>query len=170
LFPSLPSVQKNNLSKTINSHKTHKKASSHMNASQALISATNPYSAKVNFPSKRTAAPMGALFIIESTQRPFCVFCGNWIAGLSLFLRLRLRRVGLFMAMMTGFFFAPLAPFCACFLDCGSAWPYPYQVTRKLVTAVQNHIQRQTLKYPETTAISSTSFRFPFRLPIPHPF
>jgi hypothetical protein len=26
---------------------------------------------------------MGALLMTESTQRLFCVFCGNWIVGLS---------------------------------------------------------------------------------------
>jgi hypothetical protein len=42
------------------------------------------YSAKVSFSSKRTATPIDALFITESTQRPFCaVFCGNWIVGLN---------------------------------------------------------------------------------------
>jgi hypothetical protein len=78
-------VQTNNPIATKNT----KKASSHMDVSRALISAANPHSAKVKFSSKRTAAPMGALFITESTQRPFCVFCGNWIAGLSLFFWLR---------------------------------------------------------------------------------
>jgi hypothetical protein len=82
--------------------KNTKKASSHTVALRALISATNPHSAKVNFSGKRTAAPIGALFITESTQRLFCVFCGNWIVGLSLFLWLRLCRVRFFVAMMIG--------------------------------------------------------------------
>jgi hypothetical protein len=63
--------------------KNTKKASSHIDVSRALISATNPYSAKVNFSGKRTAAPIGALFITESRQRFFCVFCGNWIVDLN---------------------------------------------------------------------------------------
>jgi hypothetical protein len=54
-----------------------------MDVSRTLISATNPYSAKANFSAKQIAAPMGALFITESMQRPFCVFCGNWIVGLN---------------------------------------------------------------------------------------
>jgi hypothetical protein len=37
---------------------------------------------------------MGALLMIEITQRPFCVFCGNWFVGLSLFPWLRFRRPG----------------------------------------------------------------------------
>jgi hypothetical protein len=81
-------VQTNNPIATKNT----KRASSHMDVSLALISAMNPYSAKVNSSGKRTAAPIGALFITENTQRPFCVFCGNWIVGLSLFLWLRLYR------------------------------------------------------------------------------
>jgi hypothetical protein len=66
-FPMTRLVQTNKPIATKNT----KKASSHMNVSRALISAANPYSAKVNFPGKRTAAPIGALFITESTQRPF---------------------------------------------------------------------------------------------------
>jgi hypothetical protein len=43
----------------------------------------NLFLAKYDFASKEIAAPIGALLMTESTQRPFCVFCGNWIVGLS---------------------------------------------------------------------------------------
>jgi hypothetical protein len=69
--------------------KNTKKASSHTIVSRALISAANRFPAKYNFAGRETAAPIGALFITKSTQRPFCVFCGNWIVGLNLFLWLK---------------------------------------------------------------------------------
>jgi hypothetical protein len=74
--------------------KNTKKASSHTDVSLALISAANRFPAKYDFAGREIAAPMGALLMTESTQRPFCVFCGNWIVGLSLFLWLRLCRAG----------------------------------------------------------------------------
>ncbi|MDR1010242.1 MAG: hypothetical protein LBM04_03770 [Opitutaceae bacterium] len=63
--------------------KNTKKASSHTVIFRALISAANRFPAKYDFARKETAAPIGALLMTESTQRPFCVFCGNWIVGLS---------------------------------------------------------------------------------------
>jgi hypothetical protein len=62
--------------------KNTKKVFSHTVAFRALISATNQFSTKYNCASKETAAPIGALLITASTQRPFGVFCGNWIVGL----------------------------------------------------------------------------------------
>jgi hypothetical protein len=61
-------------------------ATSHTDVSLALISAANPFPAKHDFADKETAAPIGARLMTKSTQRPFCVFCGNRIVGLSLFL------------------------------------------------------------------------------------
>jgi hypothetical protein len=52
-------------------HKKHKKASSHTVVSRALISAANRFLAKYDFADKKIAAPMGALLMTESTQRPF---------------------------------------------------------------------------------------------------
>jgi hypothetical protein len=61
-----------------------KKASSHMVVSRALISAANRFLAKYDFADKKIAAPIGALLMTESTQRPFCaVFCGNWFVDLA---------------------------------------------------------------------------------------
>jgi hypothetical protein len=62
--------------------KNTKKASSHTVVSRALISASNRIPAKYDFAGRETAAPMGARETSANTQRPFCVFCGNWIAGL----------------------------------------------------------------------------------------
>jgi hypothetical protein len=71
-----------------NCHKKHstrfgewpdKNAFSHTILSRALISAANRFPAKYDFAGKETAAPIGALLMTENTQRPFCVFCGNWI-------------------------------------------------------------------------------------------
>jgi hypothetical protein len=90
-FPMRRLAQTNNPIATKNT----KKASSHTDVSQALISAADRFPAKYVFASKETAAPMGAHLIIESTQRPFCVFCGNWIVGLIPFLWLRLCRAGI---------------------------------------------------------------------------
>jgi hypothetical protein len=59
-----------------------KKASSHMDVSRALISAANRVPGKYDFAERETAAPIGACLMIESTQRPFGVFCGNWFVGL----------------------------------------------------------------------------------------
>jgi hypothetical protein len=53
-----------------------------MDVFRALISAANRFPAKYDFAGKETAAPIGALLMITNTQRPFCVFCGNWIVGL----------------------------------------------------------------------------------------
>jgi hypothetical protein len=61
----------------------NKKVSPHTDVSRALINAANTHSAKADLSGKRTAAPMGALLMTESIQRPFCVFCGNWIVGLN---------------------------------------------------------------------------------------
>jgi hypothetical protein len=55
----------------------------HSPAFQTLMNVATHLPAKHNYAGKETAAPMGAQFITESTQRPFCVFCGNWIVGLS---------------------------------------------------------------------------------------
>jgi hypothetical protein len=66
-----------------------KKASSHTDVSRALISTADRFPAKYNFAGRETAAPIGALFITESPQRPVCVFCGNWIVGLIPFLWLK---------------------------------------------------------------------------------
>jgi hypothetical protein len=68
----------------------------HSPAFRTLASVAKRLPAKHNYAGKETAAPMGALLMTESTQRPFCVFCGNWITGLSLFLWLRLCRAGFF--------------------------------------------------------------------------
>jgi hypothetical protein len=65
--------------------KNTKKVSSHTVVSRALISAANRFPAKYNFAGREIAAPIGALLMTESTQRPFCVFCGNWFVGLSAF-------------------------------------------------------------------------------------
>jgi hypothetical protein len=62
--------------------KNTKKVSSHTIIPRALIGATNRFSAKYDFAGKQTAAPIGALLMTKSTQRPFCVFCGNWLVGL----------------------------------------------------------------------------------------
>jgi hypothetical protein len=53
-----------------------------MNVSRALISVANRVPAKYDFASRKTSAPIGACLMIESTQRPFDVFCGNWFVGL----------------------------------------------------------------------------------------
>ncbi|MDR1011642.1 MAG: hypothetical protein LBM04_11080 [Opitutaceae bacterium] len=66
-----------------NCHKKHKKSLLAYDVSRALISAANRFPAKYDFAGKETAAPIGALFITESTQRLFGVFCGNWIVGLN---------------------------------------------------------------------------------------
>jgi hypothetical protein len=63
--------------------KNTKKVSSHTVVSRALISATNRFPGKYDFADRETAAPMGALLMTESIQRPFGVFCGNWVVGLS---------------------------------------------------------------------------------------
>jgi hypothetical protein len=51
--------------------KNTKKASSHTVDFRALISAANRVPAKYDFANRETATPIGALFITESTQRPF---------------------------------------------------------------------------------------------------
>ncbi|MDR1009603.1 MAG: hypothetical protein LBM04_00450 [Opitutaceae bacterium] len=56
--------------------KNTKKATSHTGVSLALISAANRFPAKYDFANRETAAPIGARLMFESTQRPFCVFCG----------------------------------------------------------------------------------------------
>ncbi|MDR1010472.1 MAG: hypothetical protein LBM04_05010 [Opitutaceae bacterium] len=62
--------------------KNTKKATSHTGVFRALISAVNRFPAKYDFANREIAAPIGARLMIESTQRPFCVFCGNWFVGL----------------------------------------------------------------------------------------
>jgi hypothetical protein len=66
----------------MNMDKHRFKASSHTVVSRTLISAANRFPVKYDFAGKETAAPIGALLMIANTQRPFCVFCGNWIVGL----------------------------------------------------------------------------------------
>jgi hypothetical protein len=54
-----------------NCRNSHKKASLQTDVSRAFISAANRFPAKYDFADRETAALTGALFITESTQRPF---------------------------------------------------------------------------------------------------
>jgi hypothetical protein len=62
--------------------KNTRKASSHTVVFRVLISAVNWFPTKYDFAGKQIAAPVGALLMTESTQRPFCVFYGNWFVDL----------------------------------------------------------------------------------------
>jgi hypothetical protein len=76
-------LKNNPFPKPLMATKNTKKASSHTVVSRALISAANRFPGKYDFADKQTAAPIGALLMIANTQRSSCVFCGNWIVGLS---------------------------------------------------------------------------------------